>query len=156
MTEETTRNLYILCGPPASGKSGWARNKEEERGATVVSADDFFMKDEIYCFDKYKLSAAHEQCRQRVALMMIFDQPLIIVDNTNSQRIEYLKYLELANTYGYKPRFYDFSDDTVPDEEHVRRSVEVRHNVPLHAIQNIRRRFEHHPYAIYIYPQKIR
>ena len=39
-------------------------------GGVIVSADDYFMDGDVYCYDQRKLTEAHDQCRKRGNLLM--------------------------------------------------------------------------------------
>ena len=54
------KQLYLLRGLPASGKTFVANSLSENNLYPVISADDYFEVDGEYIFDKSKLKSAHE------------------------------------------------------------------------------------------------
>lgn len=100
------RKLIILRGLPGSGKSHLAaqliRSYEILRcSVRVCSADDFFLKDGIYTFEKEKLGLAHTKCRQLCEIHMNNGVDVILIDNTNTQAREAKEYVRLATQYHY-------------------------------------------------------
>ena len=59
------------------------------------------MHDDQYVFDVNKLHAAHEWNKNRTEQAMIKNNPVVIVDNTNTTAKEIRPYIELAEKYGY-------------------------------------------------------
>lgn len=97
------KTLLIMRGLPGSGKSSLGRViKEFSKECTVCSADDYFIKNGEYKFDKDLLEQAHLNCYYKVIQGMKFSDKLIIVDNTNSTKSEYAKYKKAATEHKYK------------------------------------------------------
>ena len=86
----------ILIGPSGSGKSTYAK----KIGHTIVSADDYFMRDGKYCFEASKLSEAHGDCL-RDYIDAIQWNTSVIVDNTNTTIAEVAPYIAIAQAYDY-------------------------------------------------------
>lgn len=120
--------LIIVRGIPGSGKSTWAHSQV---GATVCSADDYFYVDGVYTFDPQSLPYAHNACIIYCKAAMQRQEPLIIVDNTNTQRWEYAPYLEIAGRYGYQV-FQKVCSGT----------WQSTHGVPAYVIDRMRALFE--------------
>lgn len=97
------KKVVILRGLPGSGKSFLVKEKYPE--AKVVSADFFFERKEggyQANFKPYLLPQAHAACFQEFMASCFAGLPLIVVDNTNVERFEYMNYLHLAIHEGYK------------------------------------------------------
>ena len=92
------KTLYIIRGLPGSGKSTLAG----QLGYTVREADQFFMVNDKYCYDREKIGEAHAYCQNRVKLDMEIGVEKIAVSNTFVKRWEIEPYLKLAQTYGYR------------------------------------------------------
>jgi predicted kinase len=96
LIESGLRLCVILRGLPGSGKSSVARVMVSQfNSVTVVSADDYFMKDDVYSFDGSKLKEAHKQCQEQ---FIASKNQIIVVDNTNVSPHEYKFYIDT----GYK------------------------------------------------------
>lgn len=91
------KNLILVRGLPGSGKSTFAHLISD----TVFEADQYFMKDGIYCFDKELLPKAHAWCQAQVTIAMIAGKPLIVVSNTMCRKWEMIAYVNLSKVYGY-------------------------------------------------------
>lgn len=90
--------LYIIRGVSGSGKS--------TLGALVsplhcLAADDYFMKDGVYCFDASKLQQAHAMCKDRVKIRMGCGDGPIAVCNTFTTEWEMKPYFNMAEEHGY-------------------------------------------------------
>jgi predicted kinase len=106
--------VIILSGVSGSGKSTLAAKLSAENGgAPIFSADSYFMKEGVYCFDPTKIGEAHKQCLRSFAWELNFQNDnwfqsrglvgeTIIVDNTNTTALELAPYVALAQAYGYK------------------------------------------------------
>lgn len=98
------KNFIILRGVSGSGKSTVASFIEElALGRCVVgTADDYFIKDGVYKFNRFCLGKAHAACKEKIDLAMSFDVPVVILANTNTTEKDFKSYIELAEKYGYK------------------------------------------------------
>lgn len=90
--------LYIIRGLPGSGKSTLAKQLAPDNH---YEADDYFMVNGKYMFDKTKLKAAHMDCRKKVENDMKKGIQKIAVANTFIRKWEYQPYVDLASHYGY-------------------------------------------------------
>lgn len=129
------KRLTIMRGLPSSGKS----TKAKELGGYICSADDFFVKDGVYTFDPKLISEAHAACRAKAMGAMALDVPHIIIDNTNTQKWEYEKYIRMANDFGYEVVIVDCGAGSCSFEELAERNV---HRVPIETIKKMAARWE--------------
>ena len=153
-----TKSLVIMRGCPGSGKSYAARQLAENSTATIIhSTDDFFYKDGVYRFDPSKLYEYHTRNFANASLSMVDGSAsLVIIDNTNITKREFVKYVEVAGRCGYEVQYVEpsspwwlrvrkdlpiFSD--MASIEYASLFVErTVHNVPLLAIARMLRRWE--------------
>jgi tRNA uridine 5-carbamoylmethylation protein Kti12 len=142
------RTLIIMRGIPGSGKTTHARSLQkwqwsEGKSCTLSSADFFFEAygDHVYRFDASKLKYAHAECINDFAgLVLDPSVDTIIVDNTNTQLWEFVKYLDYAHKHG---KFHvDVFRMEAPLDVCQKRCV---HGVPPDKIQQMRDRFEDFP-----------
>lgn len=97
------KKLIILRGPSGCGKSYLAsqlRHIYDE--CQVLSADSFMYEGNEYKFDPKKLGPAHAKCQCDCVFFMSRNTPVIVIDNTNTQKWEYAIYLELAKVFNYE------------------------------------------------------
>ena len=136
------KKLIICRGSPGSGKSTYARRVKAKMlgmfglSCTVASADDYFVKNGIYTFDRTKLSKAHEYCRDQVHKAMIHNTPYVLVDNTNIRRNDFSEYIRMAQEFGYQTIEKVFGLDATVDEL-VKRGT---HNVPREKVELMSRK----------------
>lgn len=116
------KKLILIRGCSGSGKSTFA----ELLSDNVISADDYFMVNNVYQFDCNKLGAAHKQCYDRVVTSMRNGEQQIVVANTFCTEKEMEPYIELASTMGYSV----FS--VIVENRHGGTNV---HNVPLERVK---------------------
>lgn len=129
----------IVRGVPGSGKSTLARFWSVEGFGDIISADDFFMKGEKYCFDPRLLPQAHAQCFSRF-LEYVKGGRSVIVDNVHSQKWEYKNYQLIAEMMVFEIKVFEVpchNLDTL-------RMFQARniHNVPYHTMEAIWNRWE--------------
>jgi len=118
--------VMILRGIPGCGKSTWAKT---QRGAVIVSADNFFMHDGEYKFDPTKIAHAHYDCFRKYLAAIRRKSPLIIVDNTNTSLWEISPYVLAGESHGYTVEIHSFK---CPVEVAVGRNI---HGVPPKSVQ---------------------
>lgn len=95
--------LILMRGVSASGKSTLARKLALQNPESVIcSTDDFFVVDGKYQFNSAQLNRNHYKNFLKVKENMAKKTPVIIVDNTNLQKWEMLKYVIEAKTFGYE------------------------------------------------------
>lgn len=125
------KKLIILRGISGTGKSTLARQIEKQHNTKALGSDDFFMKGGKYVFDVSKLHDAHAWNRKRVQEAMSRGDPVVIVDNTNTQAWEMKPYVEDAYAHGYKVELRE------PDWSPKLKDEQGRWNVPF--IQKMQR-----------------
>jgi len=91
--------IVLVRGLPGSGKSTWASSRASDirlagGQARVVSADDYYMAGDKYCFDSAQLPAAHADCLRRAKAGHEAGDT-VYVANTFTQAWEMSPYLEL-------------------------------------------------------------
>lgn len=128
------KQLIILRGLPGSGKSTYAKSLTTEN-SILCSADNYFIKlgEGSYLFDRSKLAQAHGECFKTFIEALRTDQPVVILDNTNSRPWEMQAYITAAQAYEYA---YDITYLKCSKNTSFKRNI---HNVPL---KNIERMFE--------------
>jgi len=137
-----SKTLLILRGVSGAGKSTYARKLQQEvPGSVIVSADQYFMNEKgEYKFDPSKLGQAHAQSLDTAIKAMKDGAPLVIVDNTNTQRWEFQKYVDAANDLGYNVDYKMIGGLSKEDVDlYTQRNV---HGVPRGAIERMVQRFE--------------
>lgn len=128
--------VLILQSLPGAGKSTYARKLAQEQNAIICSADDFFIVDGEYKFDRTKLGQAHGFCFRSFINHLQSQVELIIIDNTNTAPIEIAPYIQGAVAYGYDYRILYFPCDVNTSFE---RNI---HKVPLKTIEHMQRNLE--------------
>ncbi len=142
------KTVYILRGISGSGKSKLAKDLASVLlfHVPVCSTDDFFMVDGEYRFDPSKLADYHKQNFWKFEDYVSRERTAIIVDNTNTQKWEYEKYVHFAENAGYEIVYITLSPKdsqgkvkTLYVQECFERN---KHGVPLAVIQAQAERFE--------------
>lgn len=128
------RKVIIMSGVSGSGKSTHAMKafKGEFGPATtisVLSADNFFMKEGVYNFDPSKLSLAHGECFKDFITNLRNDTDLVVVDNTNTTAVEIAPYILGAQAYGYEVEIITVMCETEDDINCA--AARNSHGVPL-------------------------
>lgn len=128
--------IIIIRGLPGSGKSTYANGYF--RDYFILSTDDFFIVNNEYIFEPWKIGEAHNwnMCR---AIKIMNAGENIIIDNTNSQKWEYNVYVEMAKSFNYTIVVVDLYDNDYTDQELYKR---CKHGVPLEVISKMRKRYE--------------
>jgi predicted kinase len=128
-------DLILLRGLPGSGKSTLGEIIMSSPGSPQIplSADDYFTDSEgNYNFDPTKLKEAHNQCKQRCALLMQNESKKIVVSNTFTQEWEMGEYLEMAKRYDYRVH------TVIVENRHGGVNI---HSVPEDKLQQMKDRF---------------
>jgi NEDD4-binding protein 2 len=82
-----------------------AKQLAEQYKAPIFSADNFFMEGDRYNWSRDRLEAAHAKAISDTEDAMMFDVPVIIVDNTNTLFSEMRPYVEMAMRHRYEVVF---------------------------------------------------
>ena len=94
--------MIVLRGLSGSGKSCLADYLASNiYNSVICSTDDYFYNKGVYDFDLSKLDEAHKYCYDKATNCITRNQH-VIIDNTNSTKKEYKKYIDLANENKYK------------------------------------------------------
>ena len=104
--------LLLIRGCPGAGKSYYARRVMKKfdcmfnGNIAYCSADKYFINDAgVYTYNREKIGAAHEECKNKAAAAMLKGIDLVILDNTNTTKKELNPYIEMANKYGYTVKY---------------------------------------------------
>ncbi len=126
-------DVKILRGLPGSGKSAYANSLDNR---ITFCADDYHMKDGVYCYDVKNASKAHAWCLQLFDACLHEGHPnrVLIVANTNIQAYEIAPYYRLAEIYAKSVEIITFDCDLATS---IRRNI---HQVPESVIWEMRRR----------------
>lgn len=130
------KKCFIMRGIPGSGKSTAARQLAGKTGK-IHSTDDYFMKDGKYQFDPAQLRRNHELNFQAFKADLALGISPLIVDNTNTQKWEYQKYVDAAQEAGY-----DVEIVVIPHIDPKLAAKRNTHGVPEDKIRQMLARWE--------------
>ncbi|MEI4549516.1 MAG: ATP-binding protein [Pseudoalteromonas spongiae] len=141
------KQVFILRGLPGSGKSHYAQSlcdemvNGDEGQFVICSTDDFFISDGQYRFDKAKLSEYHNLNLARFIRALSQQIPLVILDNTNIKKWEFIAYAEAAHALGYQVKEVVVGEikDKAMQHLYYQRNI---HKVPLKTINKMAYLFE--------------
>ena len=122
---------YIMRGVPGSGKSTIAKQLAGDNGS-VHSTDDFFYVDGEYRFNPECLREYHDLNFEAFRNNLNNGVPVIILDNTNTRRWHFERYVEAAESTGYLVALVVLPHPA--PEVAAQRTI---HKVPAHAIQRM-------------------
>ena len=132
-----SQTLTIIRGLPGSGKSTLASMLHEHSKYLTVTrwyeADDYFMNDGVYRFDRSLLVKAHNWCRKSVETALSL-RSNVIVSNTFTELWEMEPYIELAKKYNAKVHIIECKAD-----------FGNIHNVPESVIDRMTKRWQNIP-----------
>ncbi len=142
------KQVFILRGLPGSGKSYYAQNLADEmvQGAqsqyVICATDDYFYNaDGVYHFDKFKLSEYHNLNLARFINSLAENIPLVIVDNTNIKKWEFIAYAQAAHALGYQVKEVIVGEVKDKSLQHLY-AKRNEHKVPLKMISKMAYMFE--------------
>lgn len=119
-------NLVLVRGWSGSGKSSLAKSKYVDPfGYILLEADMYFYKNGVYCYDKNKISNAHEWCYNETVKQLKLGNN-VVVANTFTTKWELKKYLGLNPSKIYR---------CTGNYKNV-------HDVPENVIQKMKNRFQ--------------
>nr|CAD7455020.1 unnamed protein product [Timema tahoe] len=109
LRDETTLNylsgsktMFIMRGLPGSGKSCIANAIHTTyKNSVICSADDYFICNEKYEFDRDKLNEAHISCKDKAKKACEDNINVVVIDNTNIRQWEMEYYFDLAKETCY-------------------------------------------------------
>lgn len=96
------QKYFILRGIPGSGKSTTAKILQQGLNGQFYEADQYFMVDGEYKFDRNKLGSAHQWCQTAVAAELAAGWDCI-VSNTFTTIKELRPYFKIGAKLGIKP-----------------------------------------------------
>lgn len=107
--DDGARTLVLMRGLPGSGKSFLARKivdaiyhtKNKHYNTHIFSTDDYFMRSNVYVYDKSRLQDAHEWNQKRASEAMTAGVSPVIIDNTNIEFWEMEFYVVKGVKNGY-------------------------------------------------------
>ncbi|MEM0515235.1 ATP-binding protein [Pseudoalteromonas sp. YIC-827] len=141
------KQVFILRGLPGSGKTNYAHNLADDLVAgdssqyVICSTDDYFVGAEGYQFDKHKLPEYHNLNLARFIKALSEGIPLVIADNTNIKKWEFIAYIEAAHALGYQVKEVIVGEikDKAMQHLYAQRNT---HNVALRTIAKMAYQFE--------------
>jgi shikimate kinase len=131
--------VLILSGAQGSGKSTICQKIADAIPTNLVSADQYFTSPEgEYRFDFARLGAAHAACMNRFirAMQTVYNDRVVIVDNTNSTVVEVAPYYLVAKAFDHTVVHLTISAE--PAAAHARNL----HGVPLAGVSATAARVE--------------
>ncbi|QSX31356.1 AAA family ATPase [Shewanella cyperi] len=148
VSEETAVPLaIILRGLPGSGKSHWvnellaAQAAEDAEKVVVCSTDNLFMEQGEYRFDATRLSEYHQRNLAGFIEALALHTPVVICDNTNMARWEFLCYETAARALGYRVERKLIGEPWNSQHQQIC-AARNRHGVSLEAIRRMAAQFE--------------
>ena len=124
------KEVIILRGVPGIGKNNYILEEELDRDTifSVVSLDDFFIKENKYLFDRSLLNKAHNWAFEQFNIFTDIGVPRIYISNLNNKKWNYSNYIRSAIKSGYKIKVVELVCNNHQELHYFnKRSV---HNIP--------------------------
>lgn len=125
--------LVIVRAPSGFGKSTYVKKNFIPLGYVHLEADQFFIENNEYKFNRSKLGAAHTWC-QLMTEKELRAGKNVVVSNTSTTLRELNTYIKIANDCGVPYRVIRLTNQ-----------FENVHGVPSQVIENMKSRFEDYP-----------
>ena len=117
--------LLILRGIPGAGKSTLAETLQQTARAIVCSVDEYFTDEQgNYVFHHLDNHKAYAACQERARGAMEAQEPLVVLDHTNTMEWEMEPFFKLAESFHYRVqvctvenRHQGKSVHAIPDEQ---------------------------------------
>lgn len=133
------KNMYILIGNIASGKSTWLKSRGldrsiEYKGKVILSRDNIrkqFAKSvgKEYLYEKHLEPIIHSIVEEYTYGYCYIGTQNIFIDETNMTISGRQMFIDIGSNYGYKIISVVFPD--LGEDEHVRRRLEDNHGCEL-------------------------
>ncbi len=131
-------NIVIIArGVPGSGKTTAVKALTVGRNAAIHSTDDYFYVDGEYRFDPARLAEYHDRNFKAFCASLHAGIPIVVCDNTNIQKWQYQRYVEVAQKADYRVVFL-----VMPHPDLVVAAKRNKHNVPLDVIRKMIKKWE--------------
>jgi len=139
------KQLKIMRGIPGSGKSTYVNKHYPE--AHVCSADNYFeevadLNNTSYLeeFQPWLVGKAHQHCwGSFIHAVVVMNDPLVVVDNTNTNKWEFENFVLLGKEMGYEVEIVQIPFDSDKAEVYHSRNT---HGVPLEVIKRMIQHYE--------------
>lgn len=126
-------NLVLLRSCPGGGKSTLAKNKYVPLGYVHLEADAFFMKNGVYCFNRFLLGKAHDWCLKKTEEDLKAGKN-VVVSNTFTTLKELKPYLLLAESLNIPVTVI-----------HCQGNFKNVHDVPQESLDRMKARWQPYP-----------
>ncbi|MCG9696918.1 ATP-binding protein [Shewanella sp. Isolate11] len=145
-----TNLAIIMRGLPGSGKSHWVEQfiaaypsevAQQIKRNGYCSTDALFIKQGQYQFNLNLLSEYHQRNLTLFIQALSNRQPVVICDNTNMARWEFMAYDAAAKALGYQVRHVLIGDPADPEHQALC-AQRNQHGVSLRQIQLMAKKFE--------------
>ena len=149
---KTIKEVIIIRGVPGSGKNCLIYDLEYDNNSnfSIISFNDFFIKDGTYKFDRTLINKAYSYSFQKFINCLQINIPKIYINNINNNKWMYNNYIILAQIYNYKVKIIEILCD---DQNYLyyfnKRS---KHNTPMNYSKNIYNNWDYDENANYIEP----